>query len=180
VEEEVRPQTRNKKAKAALVSEEDAFRAPMKVVQSYIVLNKFPKNRIKAMNESVVADILGSDPVHIPDSGAPQHVRGFLYSTLELYASHARFDDYEIMLKRYPWRGKIGYRTHFFIAMHAILSECYIFEERLKRFFKSIRECAQNSGCEFPEKESSRTTIRSHILLTFESTRNVWCRLELM
>jgi len=144
------------------MGQNDIFMAPFEVVTQHISRIDLSAERRKAANDSILADVLGLDPVPIPDSGAPAHVRLFLYSTLELYHSYHRFSDYEIFLNRYPWRGKISKQSHFAIAIFAILNESYVFEARLKKFFESMRKSAAALNCKFPSQQCSQILKAYH------------------
>jgi len=95
------------------------------------------------INSSIIADIVGDDAIPPVDLGAPEYERQFLYAALSLYSSTHRFDDYEILLRTYPWKGKLSRARHFSHAVYSILNESYLFEARLKRYFDAIKICAK-------------------------------------
>jgi hypothetical protein len=145
---------------------DDPFNAPSKIVQQHALAVMRSAKRRRVTGESLMADMLGLDPVPIVRRETPEHLVEFLYATLHLYASYYRFDQYRVVLRCYPWRGRVSREVHFSICTHAILNECYVFEERLKNFFEAIRNCAPAIGGEFPASQSSIILRSYHRSLT--------------
>jgi hypothetical protein len=153
---------------------DDAFLAPSRLVQQHALVAVRSKKRRNAAGESLIADMLGLDPVPIASASVPKHLVDFLYATLHLYGSYYRFDEYRTVLRRYPWRGRVSRHVHLSICMHAILNECYVFEERLKKFFAAVETCAEAADQDFPRSNSS-TILRSYhrSLISFLKARGV-------
>jgi len=153
---------------------EDPFDAPSKIVKQHALAAMRSVKRRRVAGESLMADMLGLEPVPIVRREAPEHLVEFLYATLHLYTSYYRFDEFRVVLRCYPWRGRVSREVHFSICMHAILNECYVFEERLKKFFEAIRNCAPAIGGEFPANQSSNILRSYHrSLMSFLKARGV-------
>jgi hypothetical protein len=147
-----RVKRKNNKAKAT--DKGDSFAGtPMAVVVSMLsIINKTTEENKRLINESIFADVFGDAPTPTPDLGAPQYERAFMYAVLGLLNSYHRFDDFEVLLRQYPWRGRMSRSKHFSLAVYSVLNEIYLFEERLKRYFKSIEVLAKELGLPFSKK----------------------------
>jgi hypothetical protein len=78
------------------------------------------------------------------------------------------------MIRNYPWRGKISRKTHYSVCMHAILNESYLIEERLKRFFNIMKECAEATGEQFRDDSASAILKSYHrTLVSFLKARGI-------
>jgi hypothetical protein len=141
---------------------------PMAVVTSMLsIIERTTEENRNLINQSIFADIFGDAPTPTPDLGAPEYERAFMYAVIELLTSHDRFDDFDVLLRHYPWRGKMTRRRHFALAVYAVLHEVYLFEERLKRYFKSIEILAKELNVPYSKKNSSSVMKEYH--RSFES-----------
>lgn len=70
-------------------------------------------------------------------------VGALLYAILEVYGSMARFDTYASMFSIYPWKKTITRGNHFESVYYLFVHECYVFEERLKKFFDAAEKYAK-------------------------------------
>ncbi|SFH83208.1 hypothetical protein [Bradyrhizobium sp. cf659] len=99
--------------------------------------------RMKAANDSLMADLLGDDPLPVPLSPVDQSVVRLLHGLLELMQVPNRFNAMATMVKLYPWGGKISRSQHLENCYYLIVHETYILEERLKVFLNALIDCAK-------------------------------------
>jgi hypothetical protein len=93
--------------------------------------------RMRRANESLIADLMGDEPVPVPrTSTVDLKVVDLLHKFFDLNQVPRNFEAMGTMVKYYPWRGKISRGQHLENCYFLIAHETYILEERLKRFLK--------------------------------------------
>jgi hypothetical protein len=122
------------------------FWEPFEALKPFFNLKALSASRKKKINESMFADLFGDERIDPPPSNFPSAVTNLMYAIMELHSSIHRFSTYVVMFQRYPWRGKIARSHHFESAYYLYVHECYIFEERLKRYFKAADAYASLRG----------------------------------
>jgi hypothetical protein len=116
----------------------------------------------KAMNDSIIADLLGDPREPAPKSKLPLDVRELLNAVVEVHSSVARFDIFEIMFSSYPWKRKISLSEHLKNTYLLMAHESYIFEERLKKYFAAIERSSQLRKIEIDVPAIRRSILRLH------------------
>ena len=118
--------------------------------------------RRRISDESLLADILGANPVPIPRNLSidPKAV-DLLYRFLDLIRLPESFAAIEPMARRYPWKGAISRARHLENCWFLLTHEAYILEERLKRFLNSAAACAEDRGRHF-DKSITKTLLKAH------------------
>lgn len=119
--------------------------------------------RSKIGNESLIADLLGEDPVPIPPSSTVDpKVAHMVHAFIDLLQVTTNFSDIETMIRYYPWRGKISQGKHLENCYYLAAHETYILEERLKRFLNSVAACAEGLSFAVDFKKVRRNAMKRH------------------
>ncbi|MES2906314.1 MAG: hypothetical protein V4691_04715 [Pseudomonadota bacterium] len=126
------------KVKALSVKKRDKeLFAPFDVV-SELISSQISTKRTNADNR-IIADILGEESVTPQNSVLPKETIDFIHSIMGLFGSYGRFDTHKKMFRAYPWNGKISKSEHIEATYQLFIHECYIFEERLKKFIDNTK-----------------------------------------
>jgi hypothetical protein len=119
--------------------------------------------RKRVGNESLIADLLGEDPVPIPRTSlVDPKVAELLHRFIHLRRVPDNFAAMETMAKSYPWKGKISRAQHLEHCYLLIAHETYILEERLKRFLNSVSACAADRPLGVDMKAITKGIIKVH------------------
>jgi hypothetical protein len=114
-------------------------------------------------NESLIADLVGENPVPVPrTSTVDLKVVDLLYKFLDLNQVPVNFEAMETMVKYCPWRGKISRGQHLENCYFLIAHETYILEERLKRFLNCISACVEDRPFPVDLKAITKGIIKEH------------------
>lgn len=116
----------------------------------------------RTINDSIVADMLGDEPKPNAKSEIDQVAVDLLHRFIALCYMENRFGSMEIMFGRHPWGNAISKSQHLENCYHLLCNECYILEERIKRFLSSIDVAAVRYGCEPVSKSVSRKLMSAH------------------
>jgi hypothetical protein len=131
-------------------------------VKLIIIPMKDPE-RERIANESLIADLLGEEPVAVPRSSTVDpKVAELLRKFIHLSQVPHSFEALETMVKLYPWRGKISRGQHLENCYFLIAHETYILEERLKKFLKCIVACAAGRAFSIDMKAVTKGIVREH------------------
>ncbi|OKO88045.1 hypothetical protein AC629_10865 [Bradyrhizobium sp. NAS80.1] len=118
--------------------------------------------RMKAVNDSLMADLLGDAPLPVPVSSVDQSVVRLLHGLMELMQVPNRFDAMATMVRLYPWGGKISRAQHMENCYYLIVNETYILEERLKAFVNHLIACATSRSFQVDLSSVNRLVIKLH------------------
>jgi len=135
---------------------------PFEAIRHFFDYSKLPSNRFVAANKSLIADLLGDDPVAVPPSQLDRPVLDLMYAILSLSGPAGRFSVYKKMFQSYPWRNRISRADHLQSAYYLFAHECYILEARLKIFFQAIDSYAKFRRIEFDTKRIAKRTLKVH------------------
>jgi hypothetical protein len=139
------------------------LQAPLKFVTAGLDPKNYSEDRMKALEESILADLVGDEPkLPKPHSHLSKATTHLNYSILHLHSSIGRFATYRTMFKHYPWRGKISKSDHILSVYYLFVHECYILEERLKSFFRTAEAFAKEQNIEIDMKSISKIVIKLH------------------
>lgn len=135
---------------------------PFEAIKTMLDLKNLSAEKIDAINESLIADLVGDQPVPPPISTrAPEAIR-FYYAIIHLYSSVGRFDVYKKMFSHYPWRGRITKAEHLQCSYHLYAHECYILEERLKGYFNAAAKYGKLRQLDFDIKPISKEVLKTY------------------
>ena len=137
----------------------EAFNLAIKMVS--LRLDNEP-DRLRAVNDSLMADLLGDDPLPVPLSSVDPSVVRLLHAIIQLMQVPHNFEAMTTMVRLYPWRGKISRAQHLESCYYLIVHETYIFEERLKAVIKALVECAESRSLEVELAPVSKLILQLH------------------
>jgi hypothetical protein len=120
---------------------------PFEAIQPLFVLEDRDRALVLRMNESVMADLLGDEAVPAPSSNLARETLDLMYSISEVNGPPHRFAVFKKMFQRNS-RGFLSRGEHLASTYYLFVHECYVFEERLKGFFRAIDGFAKRFGLE--------------------------------
>lgn len=85
-----------------------------------------------------------------------------MHRFIELQQTMYRFPTILKMIGRHPWGTHIEKSQHLENCFHLLCNECYILEERLKRFFSATNRCAAEFGHANVPKPAVSAILRTH------------------
>jgi len=138
------------------------LQAPFEALVPLLDLKKMSKKRLSVANKSVMADLLGEEPVPPLPSDLPPQALNLFYSIFHLYSSIGRFEIYKKMFKYYPWKGRITQSEHIQSAYYLFVHECYILEERLKNYLNASKCYAESNSIRIDLKSISSLIMKWH------------------
>ena len=137
--------------------------APYKSISSHLNPENFPRDQLKLIEDSLVADLVGNRPkLPVPYSRISKPTTHLNYAIMYLYSSIARFATFRTMFKHYPWRGKLSKSDHLQFTYYLFVHECYILEERLKAYFRAAREFCKEQNIIIDLAPISNVILRLH------------------
>jgi len=135
--------------------------APYDSVKSVLNLNDLSEDQKKALEESIVMDLIGEEPkLPVPYRRISKSTTHLNYAIIYLYSSIGRFATYRTMFRHYPWRGKLSKSDHIQSTYYLFVHECYILEERLKGYFRAVESFVKEQNMDIDTKSISKKIMK--------------------